>query len=63
MSGDDWQGPMESDLAADQWSPEEIEWEIKRTRERMSSNIAGTGETRHASARGASGQVGGNVSG
>jgi len=29
----------------------------------VSSPCAGTGETRHASARGASGQVGGNVSG
>ena len=30
MSGDEWQEPMESDLAADQRSPEEIEWEIER---------------------------------
>ena len=44
MSGDQWQEPMESDLAADQRSPEEIEWEIERTRERMSSNIDALGD-------------------
>jgi len=44
MSGDEWQEPMESDLAADQRSPEEIEWEIERTRERMSSNIDALGD-------------------
>jgi hypothetical protein len=36
--------PMGQDLAGDQRSPDEIELEIERTRERMSSNIDALGD-------------------
>jgi ElaB/YqjD/DUF883 family membrane-anchored ribosome-binding protein len=44
MSDNERQEPVERDLARDQRSPEEIEWEIERTRERMSSNIDALGD-------------------
>ena len=44
MSGYERQEPMESDLAGDERSPQEIEREIERTRERMSNNIDALGD-------------------
>jgi ElaB/YqjD/DUF883 family membrane-anchored ribosome-binding protein len=44
MSAYERQEPMDSDLAPDERSPDEIEREIERTRERMSSNIDALGD-------------------
>lgn len=44
MSVDEREGLTQSDATADERSPQEIESEIERTRERMSSNIDELGE-------------------
>jgi hypothetical protein len=44
MSMEEREDPTRSDATAGEQSPQEIEFEIERTRERMSSNIDEIGE-------------------